>query len=144
MLNPRLISLTILALVLTGVIWWTQPYFRALEPSPTPTASTTISPDQTFTITQTIVYGQNQASNSAQIDVKKGETAFQALTTHHETTTKQYDFGTLVEGINGVENGAQDKYWMYYINGQEASVGATEYQVQPGDDIRWEFKAYDD
>lgn len=36
-----------------------------------------------------------------------------------------------------------NKYWLYYINGESATVGANEYQLQEDDQIEWRLEALD-
>ena len=54
--------------------------------------------------------------------------------------TKQYDLGTLIEAIDGIKNGQDNKYWLYYINGQMAPVGVTEQKISPDDKIEFRFE----
>lgn len=56
----------------------------------------------------------------------------------HTVTTKTYPFGTLVEAIDAFANSA-DNAWIYFVNGQPASVGASDYEVHPGDVIEWQY-----
>ena len=51
---------------------------------------------------------------------------------------KQYDFGVLIETINGVAN-SKDKAWIYFVNGKSANVGADKYQLKPGDTVEWKY-----
>ena len=54
--------------------------------------------------------------------------------------TKEYPgLGYFVEEINGV-GGGQGKYWIYYVNGKEASVGIKDYVVKEGDIISWKHE----
>lgn len=54
--------------------------------------------------------------------------------------TKQYDLGILIEAIDGIKNGQDNKYWLYYVNGQMAPVGVTERKVSPDDKIEFRFE----
>ncbi len=54
--------------------------------------------------------------------------------------TKQYDFGTLVESVNGVKNGDNNSYWLYYVNDQQPTVSMDSYVVKPGDVIEMRFE----
>lgn len=54
--------------------------------------------------------------------------------------TKTYDFGVMVEGIDGVK-ADNTHFWSFYINGTPASVGAGEYKPQSGDRIEFRFEA---
>lgn len=49
--------------------------------------------------------------------------------------------GFFVDEINGVKNDASaNKYWLYYINGESATVGISEYIVKPNDIIQWKYE----
>lgn len=49
--------------------------------------------------------------------------------------------GFFVDEINGVKNDASaNKYWLYYINGENATVGISEYIVKPNDIIQWKYE----
>lgn len=57
-------------------------------------------------------------------------------------TQQEYaGLGTLVESIGDKHNGADGKYWLYYVNGAVTPVGADAYTVQNGDVIEWVFAA---
>lgn len=64
-------------------------------------------------------------------------------TTEHSIPiqTKEYPgMGTLVETIGEFRNGTDSKYWLYYVNGTSAPVGADAYVVQEGDSIEWKYE----
>lgn len=46
----------------------------------------------------------------------------------------------LIDSINNIENGAEGKYWQYYVNGDIPMVGADNYPVENGDYIEWRFE----
>jgi len=46
----------------------------------------------------------------------------------------------LIDSIHGTENGANGKYWQYYINDQIPMVGADAYIVSNGDIVEWRFE----
>ncbi len=50
----------------------------------------------------------------------------------------QYD-SYLVDSINGVINGENNKYWQYWINREYGVVGADKQPVNNGDIIEWKF-----
>jgi hypothetical protein len=53
---------------------------------------------------------------------------------------KEYPgMGVFVDEINGVK-GTPGAYWIYYVNGKEASVGISNYIIKSGDIIRWKQK----
>lgn len=53
---------------------------------------------------------------------------------------KQYpSLGIFVNEINNTKGG-EGKYWIYYVNGEEATIGVSEYILKGGDIIKWELK----
>lgn len=73
---------------------------------------------------------------------KTGESALDLLARTEKITVKEFSFGKLVESINGVKNGTDNKYWILYINGTQSKVGASEYIIQKNDIIEWRFEEY--
>lgn len=57
-----------------------------------------------------------------------------------ELGTKEYDLGILIEAIDGIKNGQDNKYWLYYLNEQMAPVGVSEQKVSNGDKIEFRFE----
>jgi hypothetical protein len=54
--------------------------------------------------------------------------------------TKEFsDLGTLVESINGMKNGMDNKYWQYEVNGVMPQVGADKLELKNGDAVYWYF-----
>jgi hypothetical protein len=70
---------------------------------------------------------------------KTGTNAFVLLKSHATVESKHYSFGDLVTSINGVA-GNGPKYWTFYVNGKEASVGASAYVTKNGDTITWKLQ----
>jgi hypothetical protein len=81
-------------------------------------------------ITQhTTVYGfLIEAANIENYDIK---TTYYGL----------YD-STLIDSISSYENGHENNYWIYYINGDSGTVGADKQTVKNGDIIEWKFEKY--
>lgn len=80
---------------------------------------------QTVTVSTTALQALEQLESDGEIDV--------------ETTA--YDFGVLVDSIDGVGTDTGDnKFWIYSINDTTATVGASEYVVQDGDRILWNYE----
>jgi len=46
----------------------------------------------------------------------------------------------LINSIHTAENGADGKYWQYYVNGDIPMVGADKYIVTNGDYVEWRFE----
>ncbi|MFA7653417.1 MAG: DUF4430 domain-containing protein [Candidatus Magasanikbacteria bacterium] len=57
-------------------------------------------------------------------------------------SAKEYpSMGYFVEEINGVKNDTRSNtYWIMYVNGQSATVGASAYILKAGDRIEWKFE----
>jgi hypothetical protein len=84
------------------------------------------------------VNSQNQTTDIKYNGVE-GQTALALLKKHAEVTTKHYSFGDLVTSINGTA-GNGPKYWTFYLNGKEASVGAGAYVSKNSDKIEWRLQ----
>lgn len=68
-----------------------------------------------------------------------GQGALVLLKKHAVVQTKHYSFGDMVTSINGTK-GAGPKYWTFYINGKEASVGAGSYITKSTDMLTWKLQ----
>ncbi len=56
--------------------------------------------------------------------------------------SKEYsDLGIFIDEINGIK-GVSGKYWVYSVNGKEASVSVSKYILKGGDNILWEQKEF--
>lgn len=53
---------------------------------------------------------------------------------------KQYDAGVLIESLFGTNNGADGKYWQYYVNGQLSMNAVDQQRVNDGDKIEFKFE----
>lgn len=51
------------------------------------------------------------------------------------------DMGYFIEEINGIK-GETGKYWIYSVNGKEASISVSKYILKNGDNILWEQKEF--
>lgn len=58
-----------------------------------------------------------------------------------EFSAKEYSgMGYFIEEINGVKNGASNKYWIYSVNGQKAQIGISNYFIKSNDIISWSYE----
>lgn len=73
----------------------------------------------------------------------KDETALSLLSRTQKIEVKTYSFGTLVESIDGIKNGNENKYWLFYVNAKESKMGAGDYKLQPNDTVEWRYQAYE-
>lgn len=69
-----------------------------------------------------------------------GKTAFDALMEKSaDVKFENSSLGKFITSINGSEQG-NGKYWLYKINGKEASVSADKYICGEGEQVEWELK----
>ena len=54
-------------------------------------------------------------------------------------TTFYKGMGVLVESIDGVRNGTDNKYWQYWVNNSLPMVSADKKKVSRGDKVEWKF-----
>lgn len=74
----------------------------------------------------------------------RAKTAFEALEIvaqkeNFEIETKEYDFGVLVQAIQGKEN-TQDQAWLYYVNSQMADKAADKFELKDQDQVLWKYE----
>jgi hypothetical protein len=123
--------------VIIGAYLWKAQVSKIAIPSPTPVASVQ------NTVSLSIDYGNGQEAINYQSNFTGNQTALDLLTTLTKTnnvplTVKKYSFGTLVESVNNVKN-TTALAWIYFVNGQSASIGADQYIVKAGDKIEWKY-----
>jgi hypothetical protein len=55
-------------------------------------------------------------------------------------TEKYYvGMGKFIDSIDGISgNGSQN--WIYYVNGQKALIGVSNYKINPGDVVSWKYE----
>jgi hypothetical protein len=70
---------------------------------------------------------------------EEGKTALELLKHHTQADTKDTSFGEQVIAINGVGQTA-NSFWLYYVNGEPAQVGADQYQTNDADTIEWRLE----
>lgn len=68
-----------------------------------------------------------------------GKNALELLKKHVSVETKTSSLGEYVVSINGNDGGGT-KYWLFYVNDKQASVGADAYVSQAGDSIEWRLE----
>ncbi len=116
-----------LSLVSTGVITFEKPERNT----------------ESITVTLTIDTSENVFKYEIQTD---NSTAFGVLEKARERTdlTFQADYNEkyqshIINSINEIES-TENKYWIFYINGKTASVGADQQYVEDGDIIKFKFE----
>ena len=57
-----------------------------------------------------------------------------------ELTFKDYDFGKMVDSVNGVAN-SKAKAWIFYVNGAAGDRAADKFELKAGDKVEWKYEA---
>jgi len=88
-------------------------------------------------------FGNGKLTSYESIEIKEGETAYSLLVkkmneTGSSVTTKTYDFGIMVESINGISGNA-NFFWQYSVNGQMGQVAADNYTLKNKDKVEWKY-----
>ena len=76
--------------------------------------------------------------NASKNGVRESDTVMRFLQGDAKVTTRYG--GGFVQSINGLAgNQSAEDDWFYYVNGSEASVGAADYKLSPGDVVQWDY-----
>lgn len=71
-----------------------------------------------------------------------GDTLMDVMDRNFEIETV-YD-GQFIHGINGIAPEEGENYaWIYTVNGEEVLIGATEYELEPGDFVEFDYISWD-
>lgn len=69
-----------------------------------------------------------------------GKNALELLKANATVETQNYEgIGELVTSINGVPSTAEN-YWIFYVNGEQAQVGASEFVTKSTDQLSWRYE----
>lgn len=133
------IYILILVLALIVISGTAIIYFKGLPNTPQENKSY-LQAGQKEKVTLTVNYG-GENSQTFDISYKEGKSALDLLQdTGLALEVKTYDFGVLIESINGIKNGDSGNYWLYYVNGEAPMVSADKQKVNPGDKIEFKFE----
>lgn len=113
-----------------------------------------------FATVAVIIFGGyslfNQTNNTAQVNVSsdnqqefssneisykgvEGISALNLLKQLHQVETKKFDFGEMVQSINGISADSKH-FWSFYVNNAISTVGAGEYTTKTSDVIVWKLE----
>jgi hypothetical protein len=78
-------------------------------------------------------------------EFNEGMTAFDLLKKEAEKLsltieTKNYDVGIFIQAIGDKKNGQDEKYWLYYVNGQMSNLSADKMIIKAGDKVEFKFE----
>lgn len=55
-------------------------------------------------------------------------------------TEKNYiGMGEFIDSINGIQNNS-NRSWIYYVNDKKATIGVSNYKLNPGDVVSWKYE----
>ncbi len=132
----KLLSILFFCLLLTG-------YLKSKNSSPQFPAGSPPSPllEKTNQVTLILDLGSGEISTFSAVIAK---TAFEALEKvaekqNFKIEVQEYDFGILVQSINGLKN-TPEKAWFYYVNNQMADKSADKLELKDGDQVFWKYE----
>jgi len=145
-MSKKFLSLTVAAFFMAASILMTG-CFKQEQTNSTSVNSASVNEEKAATAELIINDGSGNKQTTVVLD-GEAMTALQILRQGAakldlELQTKEYEFGTAVEGIGGKIGGAEGKYWLYYINGQMANVGVDAQAVQAGDKLEFKYEKSD-
>ncbi len=133
----------VLALVILGAVglWQAsvmQTKNKVVESTQEIEKTTNINITFTFTDTDTTTIAYPLvANNTKNLFAVTEEIAKQQI---WDLQYKDYgEMGYLVTKINNTENGQGNKYWQYYVNGEQPQISANKYTPQAGEKIEWRY-----
>jgi hypothetical protein len=85
-------------------------------------------------------FGQEDLAKPARrAQVRESDTVMRFLQGERKVTTRFG--GAFVQSIDGLQGDQSAEHdWFYYVNGIEASVGAADYKLNPGDVVQWDYR----
>ena len=102
--------------------------------------------NQSQTVTYSLQFSETELIEFQNIELEGSQTVLDILnklTSENQINLEVQEYeglGSLVTKIGEQENGQDNKYWQYYVNGEQVQVGAAQYQLKDGDNVEWKFK----
>lgn len=102
--------------------------------------------NQAATLTYSLTFSENEVTEFQDVELKANQTVLDLLkelaaNNNIDVQTKDYgELGVLVTKIGDKENGQDNKYWQYFVNGAKPLVGADRYQLTGGENVEWKFE----
>ena len=82
--------------------------------------------------------GETLADLSKEITVPEGTYLLDVMEAEYDIVDEGAGF---VSSINGNEHDMDaERYWLFYVNDEMASVGAADYEIEEGDVIEWKLE----
>ncbi len=133
-MKKNLIALLGVVVVTVGIVAYAGPLMSQLKPAGQPT-----SQDTTVDLAPTELDVIPFAKEFEYIATQSGQTALDLLKQNNIIEVKEYGFGTLITGIDGLM--ADEKnYWAFYVNGEYAKQAADQTNLNAGDTVRFVYE----
>jgi hypothetical protein len=88
-------------------------------------------------------FGHERVGTVRAEKIREDETVMRLLRSKFDVGTRFGGrFVQSIEGRSGKGAGGRVD-WFYFVNGIEASVGAAEYELSPGDVVQWDYRRWD-
>lgn len=134
--NLRIILLALSVFVLLGVLFAPSLDKDKKDVSPTPVI-------EVENQARLIIYYDEGLTDSYQYIFKEEKSAFDMLKEIAQQEdisieTQQYDFGVFVKSIGGFES-SSEMAWIYFVNGESATVAADQYKLKDDDLVEWKY-----
>jgi Domain of unknown function (DUF4430) len=85
-------------------------------------------------------FGRELLASARATSIREDDTVMRFLRREREIETRFG--GGFVQSIDGLAGagatGSED--WFFFVNGSEASVGAADYELSPGDRVQWDYR----
>ncbi|MCA0970304.1 DUF4430 domain-containing protein [Halobacillus litoralis] len=83
--------------------------------------------------------GEEELANK-EVTVETGTTLMEVMKENFEVEESD----GFINGLEGISMNEEEKMaWMYTINGEEAMVGANEYEIEQGDEITFDYQSWE-
>lgn len=105
--------------------------------------------NETKLVNATVIIDFGDGTKSSNIIISEHSTVYGFLI--EAANIEKYDIKTtyyglydsiFIDSISTYENGQENKYWIYYINGESGTIGADKQTVKNNDIIEWKFEEY--
>ena len=84
-------------------------------------------------------FGQKRLSSTRVEPVRDDDTVMRALQRDRKVELRYGGkFVQSIDGLTGEE--AEQRGWLYFVNGTEADVGAADFELSPGDVVQWDYR----
>jgi len=91
-------------------------------------------------------FGRGNIKTFNDIELKEEKTVFDLLKKVTGENNLEFSFkeypgsGVFIESIGRTANDAKiNKWWQYWVNGEYAKIGASDFQLKNGDFIEWKY-----